>query len=78
MFCKEIPTDSIKIRNASNAHIPCEFLKPLMRADASMNTHTYGNVSPIYKLRLGSITLYPISISREWRDDVVKLILLEI
>lgn len=49
-----------------------------MRADASMNTHIYGNMSPIYKLSLGSNTLYPISISRKWRDDVVKLVLMEI
>ena len=49
-----------------------------LRSNASIGTNvTVADITPQYKVTLDSTTTHPISISREWRDDVIKLTLLE-
>ena len=50
-----------------------------LRADVAINVSSkIGSISPRYKVNVGGMTTYPISISREWRDDVLKLTVLEL
>ena len=50
-----------------------------LRTNVSIGTGiTVGDISPQYKLTLDSTLSHPISICREWRDDVTKLTLIEL
>ena len=42
-----------------------------------MNAQLTGEITPQHKVTLNSVLTHPISIGREWRDDVIKLTLLE-
>lgn len=41
-------------------------------------TDTALDISPSYKITIDGTTLYPISISNNWRDDIVNIVLMEI
>ena len=54
-----------------------------LRADKTMTTGSSTtseivNLSPGMKATLESTNVYPVSISHEWRDDVVKAVFMEI
>ena len=49
-----------------------------LRSNASIGTNvTVADITPQHMVTIDSTTTHPISISREWRDDVAKLTLLE-
>ena len=50
------------------------------RADVHTNGNSgpiFSNITPQYKLTINGTTCHPVAISRDWRDDVVRLSLLE-
>jgi hypothetical protein len=47
-------------------------------ADATGTVAVIGDVDPITKVTIDGTECYPIAISRDWRDDVVELTVLEI
>lgn len=47
----------------------------LMRLDVLSNL--LGAISPVYKITVDGSVMHPIAISRDWRDDVTRLTLLE-
>lgn len=47
----------------------------LIRTDVQSNL--LGTISPIYKITVDGTVMHPIAISRNWRDDVTRLTLLE-
>ena len=50
--------------------------KRRMRPD--LRSDSIGTITPKHKVTLDSTTCYPIAISREWRDDITTLTLLEL
>lgn len=53
-------------------------LRSNVTVSGSSGSIALGTIDPRYKLTFESGTYYPISISREWRDDVVQMTILEI
>ena len=54
-------------------------LETELRSNVSIgNNIVVGDINPQFKLTLDSTTGYPISISHDWRDDVTKLVILEL
>jgi hypothetical protein len=47
-------------------------------ADATGTVAVIGDMDPMTKVTVDGTECYPIAISREWRDDVVELTVLEI
>ena len=45
---------------------------------ATMQGVPYAAITPAWKLTFDGTTLYPLSISRKWRDDVLTMVLVEI
>lgn len=56
---------------ASKRKIECNLLT--MGHDGAV-----GSISPRYKITIDGTTLYPLSISRDWRDDVLRVMSVEI
>ena len=46
--------------------------------NGAFRANTIADITPRYKVRIDSTWLYPVAISRNWRDDIVKLSLLQI
>jgi hypothetical protein len=42
-----------------------------------VQSNLLGTISPIYKVTIDDTVMHPIAISRNWRDDVIRLALLE-
>lgn len=57
----------VKFWEQSRRHIKCELL-----------SHLVSNITPRHKATVDGTTLYPYAISREWRDDILRLSLIEI
>ena len=54
-------------------------LQAELRSNVSIgNNIVVGDINPQFKLTLDSTTGYPIAISHDWRDDVIKLVILEL
>lgn len=54
-------------------------LEAELRSNVSIgNNIVVGDINPQFKLTLDSTTGYPIAISHDWRDDVTKLVILEL
>ena len=45
---------------------------------ANFRKNTIAAITPTYKVTLDGTTLYPVSISHDWRDDIVKLTLMQL
>lgn len=49
-----------------------------LRSNEAVNSFVIGKITPLHTLIIDSLLMYPIAISREWRDDKLRLSLLEI
>ena len=48
------------------------------KIECELRLNVVGNVYPSYKVTMDGSTLYPISISHDWRDDIMRLNLMEV
>lgn len=48
------------------------------RLEVELRTNTVADITPKYKTIIDGTTGYPIAISRDWRDDITKLTILEL
>lgn len=53
-------------------------LNPELRSNATATGTPISSITPTYKVVLDGTTLYPFAISHNWRDDVIKMSLLEL
>lgn len=48
------------------------------KIECELRLNVVGNIYPSYKVTMDNSTLYPISISHDWRDDIMRLNLMEV
>ena len=48
------------------------------RMEVELRSNTIADITPKYKTTIDDTTGYPIAISRDWRDDITKLTILEL
>ena len=48
------------------------------RMEVELRSNTIADITPKYKITIDDTTGYPIAISRDWRDDITKLTILEL
>lgn len=72
------PEQQLANRVAAFLNKSRRLITPEFRSNATANGLAISNITPQYKVVIDGTTAYPVSISRNWRDDVIKLTLLEL
>lgn len=72
------PEQQLANRVASFLNKSRRLITPELRSNATASGLAISSITPQYKVVIDGTTTYPVSISRSWRDDVIKLSLLEL